>query len=202
MSSNTEQRHSLLKQIKDEVVALKDSPLYSERIKNGMFPVIGEGDHFAKIMFVGEAPGQNEAKTGRPFCGAAGRILDELLASIEMPRPSVYVTNVVKDRPPSNRDPLPEEIAVYAPFLDRQIEIIQPKTIAVLGRFSMNYIMKKFDLEFELEPISKIHGKVFEATASYGSIKIVTFFHPAAALYGGTGKQAMLEDFKVLKNLV
>ena len=182
-------------------MALSASPLYAERVKNGVFPVIGEGDHFAKIMFVGEAPGLNEAKSGRPFCGASGRILDELLASVEIARQSVYVTNVVKDRPPENRDPMPEEIAIYAPFLDRQIEIIQPKIIATLGRFSMNYIMKKFDLDLELEPISKIHGKSFDAQALYGPIKIVTFYHPAFALYGGTGKKMLLEDFKVLKGL-
>ena len=199
--SSLEQRKNLLKQIKDEVIALSASPLQAERVKNKMFPVIGEGDHFAKIMFVGEAPGLNEAKSGRPFCGASGRILDELLASVDIARQSVYVTNVVKDRPPENRDPLPEEIALYAPFLDRQIEIIQPKIIATLGRFSMNYIMEKFDLDFELEPISKIHGRSFDVNASYGPIKIVTFYHPAFALYGGTGKKLLLEDFKVLKGL-
>jgi len=89
--------------------------------------VIGEGSHFSKIMFVGEAPGRNEAKTGRPFCGAAGKILDDLLGSVAIKREDVYITNIVKDRPPQNRDPLPEEIDSYGPFLDRQIEIIQPK---------------------------------------------------------------------------
>jgi len=93
-------RKELLKQIKDEVMVLKSSPLYAERTKNKVFPVIGEGDHFAKIMFVGEAPGKNEAATGRPFCGAAGKILDELLASVAIDRKSVYITNIVKDRPP------------------------------------------------------------------------------------------------------
>ena len=91
-----------LRKIKDEVIALKSSPLYQERIKNKVFPVIGEGNHYAKIMFIGEAPGRNEAATGRPFCGASGRILDELLASVGIDRKGVYVTNIVKDRPPSN----------------------------------------------------------------------------------------------------
>ena len=191
-------RTSQLKKIKDEIINLKDSPLYKERIANKIFPVIGEGDHFAEIMFIGEAPGKNEAETGRPFCGASGRVLDELLASINIPRESVYVTNIVKDRPPSNRDPLPEEIEIYAPFLDRQIEIIRPKVIATLGRFSMVYIMKKFGLDFELGPISKIHGKVFKTKISY----VVPFYHPASALYGGTSKEILLQDFKVLKDLV
>lgn len=89
-----------LKEIRDEVLDLKKSPLYAYRVKNSYFPVIGEGDHDADIMFIGEAPGENEAKTARPFCGASGRILDELLESIKMPREEVYITNIVKDRPP------------------------------------------------------------------------------------------------------
>src|SRR5438876_1787730 len=119
-------RTELMKQIKDEVLLLKDSPLYAERVKNQVFPVIGEGSHHAAIMFVGEAPGKNEAKTGRPFVGAAGKILDEMLAHVGIDRKEIYITNIVKDRPPFNRDPLPDEIEIYGPFLDRQIEIIQP----------------------------------------------------------------------------
>src|SRR3989344_8545021 len=124
-----DQRTEQLKKIKDKVLNLKESPLYKERIKNKVYPVIGEGSHYAEIMFIGEAPGKNEAETGRPFCGMSGKILDELLRHIEIKREGVYVTNVVKDRPPFNRDPLPEEIETYAPFLDRQIDIIQPKII-------------------------------------------------------------------------
>lgn len=195
-------RHEQLKRIKDEVVNLKESPLYKERIKNNAHPVIGEGSHFAKIMFVGEAPGKNEAEQGRPFCGASGRILDELLASIDLPRQSVYVTNIVKDRPTDNRDPLPNEIELYGPFLDRQIEIIQPKVIATLGRFSMVYVMKMFGLESQLEPISKMHGKSFDAKARFGSLKIVPLYHPAVALYNGSTKSELIKDFKVLADLV
>jgi DNA polymerase len=195
-------RHEQLKKIKDEVINLKESPLYKERIKNNVHPVIGEGNHFAKIMFVGEAPGKNEAEQGRPFCGASGRILDELLASIELPRQSVYVTNIVKDRPTDNRDPLPNEIELYGPFLDRQIEIIQPKVIATLGRFSMVYVMRMFGLESQLEPISKAHGKSFDAKARFGSLKVVPLYHPAVALYNGSTKSELMKDFKVLADLV
>ena len=195
-------RREAMKAIRDEVVALTTSPLYEDRIKNNAFPVIGEGDHTAHIMFIGEAPGKNEAATGKPFCGASGRILDQLLASIGLPREKVYITNIVKDRPPENRDPSPSEIELYAPFLDRQIHIIKPKVIATLGRFSMTYIMKKFDLDFELAPISQIHGKVFDATAPFGNLKIVPLYHPATALYNGSTKATLLEDFKVLKDLV
>lgn len=193
-------RNEQMRRIKDEVVGAKDSPLYEYRIKNKYFPVIGEGSHAAKIMFIGEAPGRKEAETGRPFCGVSGRVLDELLASIEMERKEVYITNVVKDRPPENRDPLPNEIDFYAPFLDRQIEIIQPKIIATLGRFSMAYIMIKFGLESELKSISKIHGQVFAAKTSYSPIKIVSLYHPAVAVYG-TNKEILKNDFKVLKKL-
>ncbi|KKS43814.1 MAG: Thermostable uracil-DNA glycosylase [Candidatus Azambacteria bacterium GW2011_GWA2_42_9] len=190
-----------MKKIKDEIVAAKDSPLYDFRVKNKYFPVIGEGSHNAKIMFIGEAPGKNEAETGRPFCGASGRVLGELLASIGIDRKEVYITNIVKDRPPENRDPLPNEIEFYAPFLDLQIEIIKPEIIATLGRFSMAYIMKKFGLESELKSISAIHGKVFIAQTSYGSVKIIPLYHPAVAVYG-TNKEILKKDFKVLKEFI
>jgi uracil-DNA glycosylase len=95
---------------------LVESPLYAERVANGVFPVIGDGSYDASVMFIGEAPGRNEAKTGRPFCGASGKILDELLRHVGISRDDVYVTNVVKDRPTNNRDPKPEEIEIYAPF--------------------------------------------------------------------------------------
>lgn len=217
-------RTELLRKIKEEVVNLKTSPLYAERIRNKVFPVIGEGNHSAKIMLVGEAPGKNEAATGRPFCGVAGGILDELLASAEIKREEVYITNIVKDRPPFNRDPLPEEIAVYGPFLDRQIEIIQPKIIATLGRFSMAYIMQKMGVpvprllsvetkfqkdkrdsgpkgqfNFGSGTISQLHGKVFETEAGYGKINIVPLYHPAVAIYNSNTKDELKKDFQILK---
>jgi len=197
-----QEKFEKMKQIKDEVVALEESPLYKFRIEENNFPVIGEGSHFSKIMFIGEAPGKNEAATGRPFCGASGKILDELLQSIDIPREEVYIANILKDRPPQNRDPLGNEIELYAPFLDRQIEIIQPEIIATLGRYSMSYIFNKFDLSFELDTISKIHGKSFDAETSYGKVKIVALFHPAVAVYDATKKNMLKEDFKILKELL
>ncbi len=199
---NTKERDEALKQIKDEVLVLKSSPLYAERIKNGAFPVIGEGSHFAEIMFVGEAPGRNEAKSGRPFFGAAGKILNELLDSVGIKREDVYISNIVKDRPPQNRDPLPEEIESYGPFLDRQIEIIQPKVIATLGRYSMVYIMQKFGLGAQLEPISAAHGKWYEAKASYGMVTIVPLYHPAAAIYNQHLKGTLKKDFEIMKKFL
>lgn len=192
------ERDRALKEIKDEVINLTVSPLYTERLKNKYFPVIGEGNHFAKVMFIGEAPGENEAKTGRPFCGRAGKVLDELLAFVGIERKDVYVTNVVKDRPPDNRDPYPDEIAVYAPFLDRQMEIIKPKVVATLGRFSMQYIMNRHGLEWELAPISVLHGKVLQTS----DFKLIPLYHPAAAIYNQHLLDTLKEDFKVLKTLI
>lgn len=191
-----------MKKIKDEVVVLASSPLYVYRTENNYFPVIGEGSHDAKVMFIGEAPGLNEAKTGRPFCGRAGKILDDLLASIGIPRSDVYITNIVKDRPPENRDPLPEEIEIYSPFLDRQIEIIQPKVIATLGRFSMKYIMEKFSLADALSTISVIHGKLFDAEGNWGKVTILPLYHPAVAVYNSNMKESLKDDFKKIKELI
>jgi len=188
-----------LRKIRDEVVNLKGSPLYEYRTSNEYYPVIGEGDHNADIVFVGEAPGRNEAEQGKPFCGRAGKILDDLLKSVGIPREDVYITNILKDRPQENRDPLPEEIAIYGPFLDRQIEIIQPKVIATLGRYSMDYIMRKFDLAEQLEPISKAHGKVYEVSGLFGTMKIAPLYHPAAAIYTQSLLETFKEDFKILK---
>ncbi len=199
MVSSKDNRNKLLRQIKDEIVGGTTLPLYKERVKNKVLPVIGEGSHSAKIMFIGEAPGKNEAATGKPFCGASGRILDELLASAGIPRMDVYVTNIVKDRPPLNRDPLPNEIEAYAPYLDRQINIIQPKIIATLGRFSMVYIMDKLGLATQLEPISKMHGRILKAKTNYGTVSIIPLYHPAVAVYNAKMKDSLKKDFEILK---
>ncbi len=197
-----DERTKKLKEIKDEILHLSSSPLYADRIRDKVFPVIGEGNHFAKIVFIGEAPGKNEAETGRPFCGRSGKLLDEFLKSINIPRESVYITNIVKDRPPKNRDPLPEEIEIYAPFLDRQIEIIKPKVVVTLGRFSMQYIMNRYGLEKELGSISDLHGKVFETKIAGEKVKVVPLYHPAVAIYNQHSKETLMEDFQVLKTFI
>lgn len=194
-SSRTDQ----LREIRDEVIACTMSPLYAERTKNSVHPVIGEGSHWARVMMVGEAPGRNEAATGRPFVGAAGKILDELLAATDIKREDIYITNIVKDRPPFNRDPLPEEIEAYGPFLDRQIQIIQPEIIVPLGRYAMGYIMEKFSLASQVEAISKMHGRVFDAAAPYGSIKIIPLYHPCVAIYNASTKDTLKQDMQVLR---
>lgn len=193
-------RTQKLRKIRDEIVNLKNSPLYKYRRKNNYFPVIGEGSHSAKIMFIGEAPGESEAKTGRPFCGAAGKILDELIESTGLVRADVYITNVVKDRPPNNRDPLPAEIDLYGPFLQKQIEIIKPKVIATLGRFSTKYILEKFGLPQVNQSISILHGTAINAKVSFGSCVIIPLYHPAVVLYSTNSRKVLEKDFEVLKS--
>lgn len=185
-----------LYKIKQELLSASNSPLFDYRQNNHYWPVIGEGSHKAKIMFVGEAPGKNEALTGRPFCGAAGKILDELLAGIGLKREEVYITNIVKDRPPENRDPSPTEISFYAPFLDEQIEILQPKVIVTLGRFSMGYLLNKYFLPSET--ITKMHGRMIEAEEKYGSVKILPLYHPAASIYNQSLRETLKQDFAIL----
>jgi len=184
-------REEELKKVKQEVIACKKCPLYKTRV----LPVVGEGNHQAKIMFVGEAPGQQEAKTGHPFCGRAGNVLDELLGSINLKRQDVYIANLLKDRPPNNRDPFPEEIRACSPFLERQIQAISPKVICPLGRYSMKFIMEKYGLKDKIEPISKIHGKMFDSQ----DIKIIPFYHPAVAVYNPLMIETLKNDFKALE---
>jgi DNA polymerase len=191
-----------MKKIRDAVFELEESALYAYRTENKYLPVIGDGSCDASIVFIGEAPGKNEALTGKPFCGASGQILDQLLAHINVKREDIYITNIVKDRPEHNRDPKAEEIKLYAPFLIRQLEIIQPKVIATLGRFSMDFIMRHFGLESEIESISKIHGKTFEVDASWGKVRIVPLYHPAVAVYNRTRISELEKDFEVIKKLL
>lgn len=198
----TEDRTEQMRAIRDAIVNLTESPLYQYRVDNNYYPVIGQGSHHAKIMFVGEAPGKNEAETGRPFCGASGRVLDELLDSISLKREAVYVTNIVKDRPPDNRDPQKKELDLYSPFLVQQIAIIQPAVIATLGRFSMEFILKTFNAPEAMQKISNLHGKVIKVKTDYGNTAVVPLFHPATALYTPAVKETLKQDFMVLKQFL
>jgi len=195
----TPKRSEALQQLRSEIVDLRESPLYAYRVENEYFPVIGQGSETAKIMFIGEAPGEKEARTGKPFCGASGRVLDELLESIHLSREAVYITNIVKDRPPKNRDPHKGEIALYAPFLERQIAIIQPTVIATLGRFSMEFILTLFGAEEKGQKISQLHGKTIRINTSYGTAQCVPLYHPAVALYNANQKSTLIEDFQILR---
>jgi uracil-DNA glycosylase family 4 len=147
-------------------------------------PVPGEGDPHAEVMFIGEAPGYREDQQGRPFVGPAGQFLNELLATVGLDRKTVFIANVVKHRPPDNRDPLPEEMAACADYLDRQITAINPKVIVTLGRYSM----AKF---FPGAKISAIHGQAKKV----GGRIVVAMFHPAAALHQQSLRQTVIDDF-------
>lgn len=155
------------------------------------YAVPGSGSPDAEIMFIGEAPGFHEDQQGEPFVGAAGKFLDQLLASIGLTRNDVFITNVVKCRPPNNRDPQPDEIDACRGFLDRQIELVKPKIIATLGRFSMQ-------LAFSGVSISKVHG----TPKRIGDIVYYPLFHPAAALHQPRYRQFIEEDFQRLPQLL
>ncbi len=197
-----EEKVEKMKAITEEVVNLTASPLYNERIKNEVHPVVGEGSYEADIMMVGEAPGKNESLTGRPFCGSAGKILDELLKHVDIEREDVYITNIVKDRPPMNRDPSADEINIYAPFLDRQIDIIKPRILAPLGRHAMRYIFYRYVDESFKMTISEVRGRKFKAKFSYGEVFIVPLYHPAVAIYNSSRKDELKKDFEVLRSMI
>jgi len=163
-------------------------------------PVAGDGSFDAKILFVGEAPGRNEDLQGKPFVGKAGKILDELLESIGLHRGEVFIANILKCRPPNNRNPLKSEIEACTGYLDKQIRIIQPKIIAPLGNFAASYIFEKFGLRHD--KISNIHGKVFRTNTLFGSIRIIPLYHPAVATYNPNTKNILLEDFRVIKRTI
>jgi len=163
-------------------------------------PVPGEGLIDTDVLLVGEAPGYNEDVQGRPFVGKAGKILDELLESVSLNRNKVYIANILKCRPPGNRNPLNTEIESCTEFLDEQIEIIHPKIIVPLGNFAVQYIFEKFGLKHD--KISKIHGKTFQINTLYGSVKIIPMFHPAVATYNPNIKNILLEDFGVIKETI
>jgi DNA polymerase len=201
MKQNSD-RAAQLERIAQEVRNLSISPLYPLREEKGYLPVIGEGDLNASVMLVGEAPGEREAKSGRPFVGASGRFLDELLTSIGARRQDIYITNIVKDRPPENRDPSTEEIRLYAPFLLRQIEVLQPRLILTLGRFAMDFILELFNLPERGKKIGELHGRPLAAQAAYGPVTIVPLYHPAVALYNQDRRDTLIEDFKVVKQFL
>ena len=185
-----------LRTIEKEVLNCRKCPLHRGRVH----PVLGQGNPKAKIMFIGEAPGYWEDQKGQPFIGAAGKILDELLNSAGIKREDVYISNILKCRPPNNRDPKPEEIAACVPYLEQQIKIISPKIICPLGRYSMTFIMGMFGLKSAIQPISKIHGKVFEIRGLFQDIKIIPLYHPAVATYNANMKGVLKKDFEILEN--
>lgn len=185
-----------MKRITISVEYCKKCNLYKTRNK----PVVGVGSFDAKILFIGEAPGYNEDLQGKPFVGKAGEILDDLLESIGLQRSEVYISNILKCRPPNNRNPLKSEIETCTKHLDEQIRIIQPKIIAPLGNFSSLFIFEKFGLKHD--KMSNIHGKVFRTNTLFGSIRIIPLYHPAVATYNPNTKNILLDDFRAIKKTI
>jgi DNA polymerase len=188
-----------LKRLEKAVQNLSGSSLVSLREQEGYHPVFGEGPADARIMLVGEAPGRQEALHGKPFVGAAGRFLDEMLASVGISREQVYITNILKDRPPDNRAPQRQEIKLYGPFLLQQIDIIRPQVIVTLGRFATKFMLTEFQMPEKGSSITELHGKRLHADASYGPIVIVPLFHPAVAFYRRDQKEILKSDFLALR---
>jgi DNA polymerase len=178
-------------QVLDEVATLVRSCGRCELCRGRTNAVPGHGNINTEIMFIGEAPGQHEDRQGLPFVGASGQFLNQLLASIDLNRENVFITNIVKCRPPGNRDPLPDEIAACSSYLDTQIDAISPLMIVTLGRFSM----AKW---FPNERISRIHGQ----PRTFGKRVVVPMYHPAAALHQASLRSTIEADFERLPRIL
>ncbi len=183
-----EDKPALFAEITKDIENCTKCPLYKTRIK----PVPGEGSLDADIMLVGEGPGRNEDRTGKPFIGAAGKFLDELLTSANLKRSNIFISNVVKCRPPNNRTPLLSEAESCKPYLYAQIAIIQPKIICTLGNTPLNTLIAPG------LTIGKVHGQVFERDG----FAFIPLYHPAAALYHNALKETLKEDFKKVKTFL
>ena len=191
-----------LKNVADDVRDFAASPLYTFRKEQKYKPVAGTGNPDARVMFVGEAPGKQEAESGLPFVGNAGRVLDQWLGAIGLKRKDVFITSVLKDRPPENRDPRADEIAAYTPFLLRQIRIIQPEVIVTLGRIALEVLLSTYDLPQQGEKISALHGQPIEVETDSGTATLLPLYHPAATFYNRGLEESVQRDFKVLKQLL
>lgn len=178
---STEEKQKRLEDIQAKIVRDGVCP---DLAKTANTLVFGAGNPDARIVFIGEAPGKNEDLQGLPFVGAAGKFLDEMLQMIDLKRSDIYITNIVKYRPPNNRDPLPDEKAAFLPYLQDQLDAIQPDLIVTLGRHSMNCFLP--DLQ-----ISRVHGQ----PKRYKGAVYLPLFHPAAALYNSAMRQTLVDDF-------
>ncbi len=185
-------KQTLLEQIRADIITRNVCPDLAREATN---LVMGDGSADAEIVFIGEAPGKNEDLQGHPFVGAAGKFLNELLAGANMERGDVYITNIVKYRPPNNRDPLPEEKQAFWPYLVRQLEVIRPQIVVTLGRHSMEYFLPG-------RKISLVHGQPKRVAFGDTKLVVVPLFHPAAALYNGGLRQTLIDDFMKLPRVV
>jgi len=180
-----------LEQLAQQIAECQKCPLY----KTATNSVPGGPNPNAEIIFVGEAPGYHEDQRGIPFCGAAGNLLDKLLETIALKRESVFITNILKHRPPNNRDPLPDEITACTLFLKQQLLAIEPKVIVTLGRFAMNYFIPNVY-------ISKVHGQAKKITWEGIELTLIPMFHPAAGLRNGQVLTQIKEDFLKIPEII
>ena len=182
----------LLEQIKADIVNHNICPDLAREATN---LVMGDGNVNAEIVLIGEAPGKNEDLQGLPFVGAAGKFLDTMLESANIKRSDVYITNIVKYRPPNNRDPLPEEKEAFWPYLLRQLDVIRPQVVVTLGRHSMEYFLPN-------QKISIIHGQPKRIPFGETKIVVAPLYHPAAALYNGSMRETLISDFNKLLKII
>lgn len=185
-----------LEDLKQQII---DDQICSDLAAQAKQLVFGFGNLNSQVIFIGEAPGKKEDETGVPFVGASGRFLDEMLDSINLARKDIYITNIVKYRPPANRDPLPNEKQAFMPFLQRELQIIQPKLVVTLGRHAANCFLPELK-------ISQEHGEPKKLTLNFYDIKFRTtllpLYHPAAALYNGSMRQTLMFDFAQIKDFI
>ncbi len=188
-----------LDDIKQRIIDDKVTPELAEGATQLVF---GDGNPEAELVFIGEAPGKNEDLQGIPFVGAAGKFLNEMLEMIGLKREDIYITNIVKYRPPNNRDPSPEEKKAFLPYLQSQLEVIQPKVLVTLGRHGLNCFLP--DLQ-----ISQVHGQpkrvklaLKEKSDDSLQVVILPLFHPAAALYNGDMRQTLIDDFALIPAII
>ena len=174
-----------LDQLREEVI---EKDICADLAQQATQLVMGDGNLDADIVFIGEAPGKKEDESGLPFVGASGKFLNEMLAQAGLQRSDVYITNVVKYRPPNNRDPKPSEKQAFMPYLLKQLEIIKPKVVITLGRHSMEYFLPG-------KIIGDIHGQPHEVEIDGDALMIIPLYHPAAALYNGSLRATLIEDF-------
>lgn len=183
------------KQLDEIQQRILDDKVCPELAEGATQLVFADGNPDADIVFIGEAPGKNEDQQGIPFVGAAGKFLNEMLEMINLKRADIYITNIVKYRPPNNRDPLPEEKQAFLPYLVRQLEVIKPKLVITLGRHSMEYFLPSLK-------ISAVHGEPKRIALGTRKQVILPLFHPAAALYNGGLRQTLIDDFAQIPTIL
>lgn len=180
-----------LEKLREKILKDKTLP-FADTATNLVF---GAGSVDPKVLFLGEAPGRNEDLKGLPFIGSAGKILSELIESVGLTRDEVYITSVLQYRPPKNRDPKPSEIALFKPYLDEQIKILEPKVIVTLGRFSLSKFLPD-------AKIAEVHGKSQKIKLNGKEVVVIPMYHPAAVIYRQNLKQTLKDDFQVIKEYI